>query len=117
MHKSLKLYPFLSEIPEALLRAIDLGVLHLPAEPELVRIAMLSKELEANIVIYSRDHISKGMHLCRVLKPAPLTGEELERLNGVEKLFANGLVIVAYDKPLRLAAGISPNLSQAEPQL
>ena len=102
MQKLLNTYPFLSEIPDELLSSIDLDVLYIPSPSECQLIHKLSQDLKKNVVVYKKDHICKGGHLCRVLQSASLTPEHLDTLNVVEELFA-GKIVVAYEKPLKFA--------------
>jgi hypothetical protein len=95
-------YAFLSEMPRDILSTIDLAVLHHPSAREKETISRLSTDLEKYVVIYKRDHVSMGVHLCRVLKPALLSSAQLARLASIEKTFSNGQVLVAYEKPLVL---------------
>ncbi|MGC3943081.1 MAG: hypothetical protein QM762_00850 [Chryseolinea sp.] len=97
----LETYPFLVEIPDQLLRTIDLSVLYIPTEREEEILCKLERDLNTNIVIYRKDAVSNGTHLCRVLRFASLTEQQLHLLNAVETLF-HGQVIVAYDNPLRI---------------
>lgn len=96
-------YPFLSEIPDNILAKIDLSVLYDPSSDEFDLICRLANVLEKHIVIYKKNHVSSGIHLCRVLRPAELTKIQLEALNLVEKNL-DGQVIVAYEKPLTIAS-------------
>jgi hypothetical protein len=95
-------YAFLSEMPGDILSTIDLSVLHYPSAGEYETIGRLSEDLEKYIVIYKSGHVSTGVHLCRVLKPALLSPEQLATLTSVEKTFPNRQVLVAYEKPLML---------------
>ena len=79
MQKLLNTYPFLSEIPDELLSSIDLDVLYIPSPSECQLIHKLSQDLKKNVVVYKKDHICKGGHLCRVLQSASLTPEHLKR--------------------------------------
>jgi hypothetical protein len=97
-------YAFLSEMPHDLLATIDLAALHHPSTSEKEIISRLSADLEKYVVIYKRDHVSMGVHLCRVLKPALLSSAQLARLTSIEKTFPNGPVLVAYERPLVLTA-------------
>jgi hypothetical protein len=96
-------YAFLQEIPADILSAIDLAVLHHPSAGENNIISRLSASLEKYIVIYKREHVSTGLHLCRVLKPALLSTQQLTALTSAERALPNGYVLVAYEKPLALA--------------
>jgi hypothetical protein len=93
-------YAFLSEMPRDILSTIDLGVLHHPSAGENELISQLSADMEKYVVIYKSDHVTTGVHLCRVLKPALLSSAQLATLTSVEKTFPSGHVLVAYEKPL-----------------
>ena len=91
-----------------MLSEIDLGVLYIPSSgPELQLLHELSRELKKNIVVYKANYICNGAHLCRTLKPASLSQAQLDRLNTIEKLFCDGQVIVAYEKPLEFADSLT----------
>ncbi|MEJ1237085.1 hypothetical protein WBG78_03090 [Chryseolinea sp. T2] len=100
MHAALIKYPFLLEIPDAILARIDLNVLHIPTGSEQELITGLSSNLMKNIVVYKEGAVSTGVHLCRVLRSASITQEQLEAINAVENLFKEGQIVVAYDNPL-----------------
>jgi hypothetical protein len=109
MKTSLDTYPFLLEIPHDTLSQIDLHALHIPSLNELRLIGELAENLEKNIVVYKRAHRSTGLHLCRILQPASLTDMQLQTLTVTEKIFSEGQVVVAYEKPLLLAERDLPN--------
>ena len=112
MNSVVHVYPFLAEIPEAILSVIDLDALHRPTQSEEELVAALCQDLKKNIVVYKKNYQCKGTHLCRILRPAFLSPEQLDALNSIEKLFADAQVIVAYEKPLTFAHDTIQNVAQ-----
>lgn len=97
--------PFLRELPSALLERLDTASLHSP-EGDAARLrASLEKELGCHIATYRAGYPQSDgrLHLCRLLAPASLTPARLKILQQAEAAFhKNGIVIVAYEKPLRI---------------
>lgn len=104
MNDPLHAYPFLSEIPNEVRNTIDLDVLYIPSVREWSLLDVLSGDLKKNLVVYKKGHVSKGVHLCRVLQFGSLTIAQLRALNATQDHFPNEHVIVAYEKPLTFTA-------------
>lgn len=104
--KPIECYPFLSGLPEPVLRKIDLGVLYIPSLPEAVMLKHLEATLGKNLVIYKAGVQPQGRHLCQTIKPAVLTEEQCRVLMKTEKDMNEGdpirKIIVAYEKNLVL---------------
>lgn len=100
-------FPFLEQLPIALLHNIDTTTLYLPNEA----IAKIRSELEArlncHIVTYRAVPLAscgqERQHLCRLLVPASLVPAQMEELQRCEAACRDdGAVFVAYTKPLQL---------------
>lgn len=109
MKSILSCYPFLCEIPPHDLASLDLNALLVPTEEEVIAIERLSEAISKNIVIYKRDYNAQGGHLCRYLRSATLTANELALLQACEKTLTRDCVVVAYEKPLTFTSyGAAP---------
>lgn len=70
----------------------------------------LEQELNYHIMTYRsllpalNDH--EKLHLCRLLVPASLTSAEIKQIRQAERACQDaGVILVAYEKPLRLRDG------------
>lgn len=99
----LNAYPFLAGIPHPLLVTIDLTVLHIPSPGQHLLLKKLASHLNQNVVVYRKGAEASGVHLCRTLRPAALSEDQLATLHDVERSLGDELVIVAYDSPLVLS--------------
>jgi hypothetical protein len=100
-------YPFLRRISKETLALIDLDVLHLPTVDERAMIRSLADKIHKEIVIYKKGYIAKTEHLCRVIKYASLTEDQISMLENIESYFARQeKLIVAYEKPLTFASNL-----------
>jgi len=99
--------PFLKHLPTDIFLRLDTSPFYLPSG----EISQMRNDLERDCGCYimtyklapavSVEH--QGLHLCRILTPACLTTTQLHRLRQAEVSFHGiGVVIVAYEKPLRV---------------
>ncbi|MBT1699037.1 hypothetical protein KK083_19235 [Fulvivirgaceae bacterium PWU4] len=104
MHnKIIDAYPFLEQIPPDLLDTLDLNSLYIPTEQERSTLSELSALLKNPVVIYKKHYTAHGAHLCRTIRSAELTHDQLDALRACEaKLAANDKVLVAYCDPVEI---------------
>jgi hypothetical protein len=102
MSAILKHYPFLQEIPEEILAAIDLEVLYVPIGYEFTLLCQLAMEIQKNIIVYNKFHQPKTGHLCKHIKFAALNPMQLSLVRSFENRLDSDKVVVAYERPLKL---------------
>jgi hypothetical protein len=96
-------YPFLKQIPPDILDTLDLNSLYVPTIQERVILSALSALLKKPVVIYRKHYTPRGAHLCRTIRSAELTHDQLDALLACEaKLTPSDKVLVAYDDPVAL---------------
>lgn len=106
MHNTLKAYPFLEQIPPGILATLDLNSLYIPTLAEQAMLSGLSALLKKQVVIYRKHYTPRGAHLCRTIRSAELTHDQLQALLICEaNLGSNDKVLVAYNDPVDITAG------------
>lgn len=97
-------YPFLNQIPPDILDALDLNSLYIPTRQEQSILLALSALLKKPVVIYRKHYTPRGAHLCRTIRSAELTHDQLNALMACEaKLTPNDKVLVAYNDPVEIS--------------
>lgn len=99
--------PFMRQLPPGLFNSLDTSTFCLPVGESARLRAALEQELAAHVMTYHAasfaSEAQKGLQLCRLLKPARLSPEQLEWLQKAEARCRNGgIVLVAYEKPLQI---------------
>jgi diadenosine tetraphosphate (Ap4A) HIT family hydrolase len=99
--------PFLNELPSELLQKLDTSTFHACGGIVAGTRVELEKELNCHVMTYRAAPPAPsgkgGLHLCRLLVPASLAPAQMELLQRAEAACRDeGVVFVAYDKPLRL---------------
>ena len=99
--------PFLKQLPVELLMCLDTSTLYVPSGAIAKIRCELEQKLNYHIMTYRsvlpvlNEH--EKLHLCRLLVPASLTLTEMKHVRQAEIACQNeGVVLVAYEKPLRL---------------
>lgn len=104
-------YPLLKQIPPDILDTLDLNSLYIPTIQERAMLSGLSALLKKPVVIYRKHYTARGAHLCRTIRSAELTHEQLDALIACEaKLDPNDKVLVAYNDPVEITAHQIPPL-------
>lgn len=100
----LKAYPFLKQIPDGILETLDLNALCMPTPEENALLSALSFLLKKQVVIYHKGYIPDGAHLCKTIRSATLSPDQLDALQACEaRLDPSHKVLVAYEDPVDLA--------------
>jgi hypothetical protein len=99
--------PFLRQMPVELLTGLDTSTLYVPSGTIAQIRCKLEQQLNYHIVTYrAAPPVLNGqerLHLCQLLLPASLTSAEIEQIRQAEIACQDeGVVLVAYEKPLRL---------------
>ena len=104
MHNDiLDAYPFLKQIPVHILITLDLNSLYVPTRQEQTMLAGLSASLKKPVVIYRKQYTPQGAHLCKTIRSAELSHDQLHTLLACEaNLDSHDKVLVAYSDPVEL---------------
>ncbi|TDC57016.1 hypothetical protein E1212_00735 [Jiangella ureilytica] len=99
----------LAELPDDLVGRLELSELVVPTPELAVARSRLEERLGHHVVTYragppAPSPSGTALHLCTLLQPAALAGDDLAALRGAEA-DAPGVLLVAYEQPLSLRPG------------
>jgi len=101
-------YPFLRALTTEVRNIIDWDELYIPNSYEALLVTELSELLDMNIVVYKKGYQSKvKVPLCSVLNSATLNEAQQRALKKFEEKFGGFCILVAYTRPVQLAADFS----------
>ncbi|TGM52931.1 hypothetical protein [Leptospira adleri] len=98
----LEQYPFLLDLPDLILKDLDLQVLQIPTPEQKEKIRFLEQKTNSFMVLYKKKCQPKGKHLCKTIRSAELGSDQWKSISQLEEEIQKETesILVAYHRPV-----------------